>query len=90
MIGLENEIKELAKLLGISKEAAQKKALQKGIKDLKIGKAIELYTAKKISIKQAARLAGVSLAEWFVIAKEKGLLVQIKPEEIDEELKAFE
>lgn len=89
MIGLENEIEELAKLLGISKEEAQKKALQEGIKDLKIRKAIELYTAKKVGIKQAARLAGVSLAEWFVSAKEKGLLVQIKPEEIDEELKAF-
>ncbi|MFX1295288.1 MAG: UPF0175 family protein [Promethearchaeota archaeon] len=85
MISLENDIEELAKLLGISKEEAHKRALQEGIKDLRLSKAIELYTSKKISVKQAARIAGLSLAEWFVVAKEKGLLIQIKPEEIDEE-----
>jgi len=77
-------------LLGVTKEEAHKKALQEGIKDLKLKKAIELYSANEISVKQAARVAGLSLAEWFVVAKEKGLLVQIKPEEIDDELKAIE
>ncbi len=90
MIGIENEIEELAKLLGISKEEAHQKALQEGIKDLKLRKAIELYIENRVSVKEAARIAGISLAEWFMVAKEKGLLVQIKPEEIDEELKAFE
>jgi len=31
-----------------------------------------------------------SLADWFTIAKEKGLLVQISPDEINDELKALE
>ena len=90
MLSIEKEIEDLAELLGISKEEAQKKALQEGIKDLKLRKAIELYVNNKISIKQATRIAGISLADWFVIAKEKELLVQIQPEEIDEELKALE
>lgn len=90
MLSIEKEIEDLAELLGISKEEAQKRALQEGIKDLKLRKAIELYVTNKISIKQATRIAGISLADWFVIAKEKELLVQIRPEEIDEELKALE
>ncbi|MHA1379182.1 MAG: UPF0175 family protein [Candidatus Helarchaeota archaeon] len=90
MLSIEKDIEDLAKLLGISKEEAHKRALEEGIKDLKLRKAIELYVTNKISIKQATRIAGISLADWFVLAKEKELLVQIKPEEIDEELKALE
>jgi len=90
MISLENDIEELAKLLGMSKEETRKRALEEGIKDLKLNKAIELYISNKISVKEAARIAGLSLADWFLIAKEKNLLVQIKPEEIAEELKALE
>jgi predicted HTH domain antitoxin len=90
MIDLENDIEELAKLLGIDKKEAKKKALEEGVKQLKLEKAIELYVNHKISVKQAARTAGISLADWFTVAKEKGLLVQITPDEINEELKAFE
>lgn len=89
MIELEEKIEELAKLLGINKEEAKKKALEEGVRELKLKKAIELYVNKEISVKQAARIAGISLAEWFNIANEKGLLVQISPDDLDEELKAF-
>ena len=90
MIGLEKDIEELAELLGINKEEAKRKALEEGVKELKLKKAIELYISNKISIKQTARIAGISLADWFMVAKEKGLLVQISPDEINDELKALE
>jgi predicted HTH domain antitoxin len=90
MIGLEKDIEELAKLLGINKEEARRKALEEGLKELKLKKAIELYVLNKISVKQAARIAGISLADWFTIAKEKGLRVQISPDEINDEIKALE
>ncbi len=90
MIGLEKDIEELAELLGINKEEAKRKALEEGLKELKLKKAIELYISNKISIKQAARIAGISLADWFTVAKEKGLLVQISPDEINDEIKALE
>ncbi|WP_202320778.1 UPF0175 family protein [Archaeoglobus neptunius] len=61
-------------------------AIKEGIKELRLRKAIELYVTGKKSMKQAARIAGVSLAEWFEIARERGLLVQINPEEIEEGL----
>lgn len=90
MISLEKDIEELAKLLGINKEDAKRKALEEGLKELKLKKAIELYIFNKISVKQAARIAGISIADWFTVAKEKGLLVQISPDEINDELKSFE
>jgi predicted HTH domain antitoxin len=90
MMDLEKDIKELAELLGINKEEAKRKALEEGLKELRLRKAIELYISNKISLKQTARIAGISLAEWFNIAKEKGLLVQINPDEINDELRALE
>ncbi|MBD3254421.1 MAG: hypothetical protein GF383_04970 [Candidatus Lokiarchaeota archaeon] len=90
MVGLEKDIEELAELLGINKEEATRKTLEVGLKELKLKKAIELYISNEISIKQAARTAGISLADWFTIPKEKGLLVQISPDEINDELKAIE
>ena len=90
MIDLESDIEELAKLLGIDKKEAKKKALEEGVKKLKLEKAIELYVNHEISVKQTARTAGISLADWFTVAKEKGLLVQITPDEINEELKTLE
>ena len=86
----EKEIAKLAELLGISRDEAFKKALEEGIKELRVKKAIELYASGKASIKQAARIAGLSLAEWFEVARENGLLVQIKPDEIEDEVKALE
>jgi len=84
------EIDELAKLLGIGREEAFKMALKEGIKELRLRKAIELYVAGKASVKQAARIAGISLADWFKVAKDKGLLIQITPDEIEDEVKALE
>lgn len=86
----EKELEELAKLLGISREEALNRAVKEGIRELKVRKAIELYVTGKVSVKQAARIAGISLAEWFVIAADKGLLVQIQPDEIEEEAKVLE
>ena len=40
----------------------------------------------EVNIKQAARIAGISLGDWFKVAKDKGLLVQISPDEINDEL----
>jgi len=50
------------------KGEAHKRALKEGIKDLKLRKAIELYVTNKISVKQATRIAGISLADWFILA----------------------
>jgi len=84
----EKEIEKLAEILGVSRDEAFKMVLEEGIRELRLRKALELYASGKVSVKQAA--PGLSLAEWFEVAREKGLLVQIKPEEIEEEVKALE
>ncbi len=86
----EREISELAELLGMSKDEALRRALEEGIRESRLKKSIELYAADRVSVKQAARIAGLSLAEWFEVAREKGLLVQIEPDEIEDEVKALE
>jgi predicted HTH domain antitoxin len=85
----EQEVGKLASLLGVNKEEALHLALKEGIYGLRIRKATELYVSGKASVKQAARFAGLDLADWFVIAKEKNLIVQIRPEELDEDVEAL-
>ena len=86
----EREVGKLASLLGVNKEEALHLALKEGIHELRIRKATELYVSGKASVKQAARFAGVDLADWFAIAKEKNLIVQIRPEELDEDVEALQ
>ena len=85
----EREEDKLASLLGVNKEEALRLALKEGIHELRIRKAIELYVSGKASVKQAARFAGLDLAEWFAIAREKNLIVQIHPEELEENVEAL-
>jgi len=83
------EVSELASLLGVNKEETLRLALREGIHELRIRKAIELYVSGKASVKQAARFAGLDLADWFAIAREKNLMVQIRPEELEEDVEAL-
>ena len=83
------EVGKLASLLGVNKEEALRLALKEGIHELRIRKATELYVSGKASVKQAARFAGLDLADWFAIAREKNLIVQIRPEELEEDVEAL-
>ncbi len=86
---IDTEIEELAKLLDVSKDDAMNLALKEGIKEIRLRRAIELYVSGEASIKQAARIADVSLAKWFEIAKERRLPVQIDPDEIESDVEAL-
>ena len=86
----EREVGKLASLLGVNKEEALRLALKEGIHELRIRKATELYVSGKASVKQAARFAGLDLAEWFAIAREKNLIVQIRPEELEKGIEALQ
>jgi hypothetical protein len=41
-------------------------------------------------MKQAARVAGLDLADWFAIARDKNLVLQIRPEELDEDIEVLQ
>ena len=40
-------------------------------------------------MKQAARFAGLKLADWFAIARDRNLVLQIRPEELDEDVEVL-
>jgi len=54
-----------------------------GLRELRIRAAIERYQCGDVSVNQAARIAGVSLGEWFEIAHERNLTTQLDPEDLE-------
>ena len=83
------EVSKLAELLGVDKEEALRLALKEGVHELRIRKATELYISGKANMKQAARFAGLKLADWFAIARDRNLVLQIRPEELEEDVEVL-
>jgi predicted HTH domain antitoxin len=84
----ERELAEVIEILGEDKSTVIRKALHEGLGSLRERIAIQRYQAGEISVNQAARLAGVSIAEWFEIAREHNLTTQLKPEDIESDADA--
>lgn len=84
----EEAIKAVAELLDEDKSTVIRKALREGLHDLRVQVAIQRYQSGEISVNQAARVAGVSLAEWFEIARERNLTSQLTPDDIETDAEA--
>lgn len=84
----EEELAEVIEILGEDKSTVIRKALSEGLGSLRERVAIRRYQAGEISVNQAARLAGVSIAEWLEIAREHNLTTQLKPEDLDSDADA--
>lgn len=82
------ELDEVAELLGEDLSTTIRKALDEGLGDLRIRFAIERYQSGEISLNEAARIAGVSLAEWLEIARGHNLTTQLKPEDLEADAEA--
>lgn len=81
-------IEEVADLLEEDQSTTIRKALREGLTELRIRVAIERYQSGDVSVNQAARIAGVSLAEWMEIARERNLTSQLSPEDLDADVDA--
>lgn len=77
------ELERVAEMLGEDKSSIIRKALSEGLRDLRITRAVERYQTGEVSVKQAARVAGVSLGEWLEIARERNLTTQLAPEDLE-------
>jgi predicted HTH domain antitoxin len=84
----ENELEAVIELLDEDKSTVIRKALSEGLASLRRRVAIERYQSGEISVTQAAHLAGVSVAEWFEIAREHNLTTQLTPDDLDEDAAA--
>lgn len=77
----EGTLEEVSELLGEDKSTVIRKALREGLSDLRIQLAVQQYQSGEISTNQAARVAGVSIAEWLEIAREHNLTSQLSPDD---------
>jgi predicted HTH domain antitoxin len=66
-----------------TKSSTIRKALREGLEEIRVRTAIERYQSGDISTNQAARIAGVSIAEWLKIARGRNLTTQLTPEDLD-------
>lgn len=84
----EAELEAVAELLEEDKSSVIRKALTEGLTDLRLRVAVERYQTGELSTNQAARVAGVSLAEWLEIARDRNLTSQLSPTDLDEDVAA--
>lgn len=82
------DLDEVAAMLGEDRSTTIRKALEEGLRELRVRRAVEQYQSGDISTNQAARVAGVSLAEWLSIARERNLTTQLRPEDLDRDAEA--
>ena len=78
----EQALEEVAELLDEDKSTVIRKALREGLAELRIRRAVEQYQTGDISTNQAARIAGVSIADWLEIARERNLTSQLSPDDL--------
>ena len=79
-------LEEVAALVGEDKSSVIRTALREGLTELRIRKAIEQYQSGEVSTNQAARMAGVSIADWLEIARERNLTTQLSPDDLNAEV----
>lgn len=77
-----DEIETVAELLDADKSTVIREALREGLADMRINLAVEQYQTGEVSANQAARIAGLSLADWLVVARERNLTTQLMPDDL--------
>jgi Ribbon-helix-helix protein, copG family./Uncharacterised protein family (UPF0175). len=82
------EINAVAELLDADKSTVIREALREGLADMRIDLAVEQYQTGDISVNQAARIAGLSLADWLVVARERNLTTQLTPDDLSADAEA--
>lgn len=81
-------IEEVADLLEEDRSTTIRKALREGLTELRIRVAVERYQSGAVSLNEAAGIAGVSLAEWLEIARERNLTSQLSPTDLEGDVEA--
>lgn len=84
----EEKLDEVAELLGEDRSSTIRKALREGLKEIRVRVAVKQYQSGEVSVNEAARIAGVSIAEWLEIAREHNLTTQLKPEDLEDDADA--
>lgn len=78
-----DQLEAVVELLGEDKSTVIRKALAEGLDSLRMRVAVEQYQSGSASVNEAARIAGLSLAEWLAVARERNLTTQLTPADLE-------
>lgn len=76
------QLDEVAAMLEQDRSTTMRRALREGVETLRTRHAVERYGSDDVSVNQAARLAGLSIAEWLELAQERGLTTQLDEQDL--------
>ena len=76
------EAEKLAKLELVDKSVIIRQALEKGLAEVKLGIAVEMFAKEKVSTSEAARIAGLSVGEMMDELVRRGIKSSITPEDL--------
>lgn len=71
------ELEDVAELLEDDRSTTIRKALEEGLRELRVREAVGRYQQGDVGATEAARIAGVSVAEWLAVARERNLTTQL-------------
>lgn len=77
-----SDFRDIATLLGEDVGTLVEEAVREGLGDIRIRIAAERYRSGEVSVNEAALIAGVSVAVWLEIARERDLTTQLTPDDI--------
>ncbi len=80
------ELDTVADLLSEDRSTTIRKALREGLETLRTRHAVERYQSGDVAVNQAARLAGLSVAEWLEVAHERNLTTQLTEEDLRQDV----
>jgi predicted HTH domain antitoxin len=83
-----DELDAVADLLEEDRSTTIRKALREGLTTLRTRHAVQRYQSGEASINEAARLAGLSVAEWLEVAHEHNLTTQLTAEDLREDVES--
>ncbi|MFB6164078.1 MAG: UPF0175 family protein [Haloarculaceae archaeon] len=72
-----DELERVADLLEDDRSTTIRKALEEGLEELRIREAVGRYQQGDVAVTEAARVAGLSVAEWLAVARERNLTTQL-------------
>ena len=85
---LDEELEWYAEKERIGKTIALRRVLDKGLKDIKLQHALELYQKGKITLMKAAEIAGISLWEALDAARERKIPMHYTLKDAEKDIKA--
>lgn len=85
---LDRELEWYAKKEKVGKTIALRRALDKGLKEIKLEYALDLYHKGKITLMRAAEISYMSLWEILEVVREKRVPIYYTLKDVEEDIKA--